>query len=485
MDTKIGKNAIYSLIKSFSQVVFPMITFPYISRILQTENIGKFNFSNSIIGYITLISTLGITTYAVRECSKVRNDRKKLNQLASQLFSINVIMTIIAYIILILLLVFVKSLNEYISLIGILSVSIIFTTLGTDWINTAFEDFRYITFRVFIIQIFSIIAMFLFVHKPSDYYVYAIITVIATSGSNIANIIYRKKFCTIKFTIRCNIKRHIVPIITLFSLILSQSIFTNSDTIILGFLKGNTEVGLYSTSVKIYTLINSTIASIAWVLLPRMSYLFSVKDYKEINNLVKFSINFTLLLGLPAVLGIFFYSKEIILIIAGSSYLGADISLKILSIALLFNLLNGMIGNIIILPSGNDKLCLKVCVYAAILNIVLNFMLIPMFGLDGAAFSTLVSQIFILILYKKNIDKKIKIKDISKIILKIIVASLIIPLLKFILNYFFEVSIISNIITIFLTMITYTILLFIFKNEIVIDYYSRFKNKLFKILHNY
>lgn len=140
-------NTIFNAIKTFSSIIFPLITFPYISRTLLAENVGKVNFGLSIISYFTLIASLGITTYAIRECAAVREDRKKLSQIASQIFSINIITTFFSYLLLVLTLVFYSKLENYKLLITIQSLSILFATLGTDWINSAMEDFKYITIR--------------------------------------------------------------------------------------------------------------------------------------------------------------------------------------------------------------------------------------------------------------------------------------------------------------------------------------------------
>ena len=106
MQDKIGKNTIYSIIKSCSTVIFPLITFPYISRVLLAENVGKINFGNSVVSYFSLIASLGITTYAVRECSKVKKDKSTLNKLASEIMSINFLTTIVSYVLLIIVLIF-------------------------------------------------------------------------------------------------------------------------------------------------------------------------------------------------------------------------------------------------------------------------------------------------------------------------------------------------------------------------------------------
>ena len=182
-NASIKKNTVYNIIKTASSILFPIITFPYISRVLQPDNIGKINFGSSIVGYISLLATLGVTTYAIRECSKVKNDREELGKLSGEILSINLFTTFIAYLVLAVLLLLYGKLRDYRLLILIQSMSVIFTTLGADWLNTAMEDFRYITIRSVAFQVISVILMFVFVREPDDYLKYAIITVLSSNGS--------------------------------------------------------------------------------------------------------------------------------------------------------------------------------------------------------------------------------------------------------------------------------------------------------------
>ena len=157
------KNTIYSIIKSCAAVLFPLITFPYISRVLHTNNVGKINFSNSIISYFSLIASLGVTTYAIRECAKVRSDKQKLGEVASQIISINMCTTVISYVLLGALLIFSSKIRGYQNLIMILSTNILFTTLGADWLNTAMEDFGILHYVQLHFRYWLIVLMFLFV----------------------------------------------------------------------------------------------------------------------------------------------------------------------------------------------------------------------------------------------------------------------------------------------------------------------------------
>lgn len=128
-ESNIKINALLNIIKTISSIIFPLITFPYISRILKPENIGKLNFASSFISYFTLIATLGITTYAIRECSSVRENKEKLEKISSQIFSINMCTTIVSYVIMFIVLIYFRQFDCYRTIIIIQSMTIIFTTI--------------------------------------------------------------------------------------------------------------------------------------------------------------------------------------------------------------------------------------------------------------------------------------------------------------------------------------------------------------------
>lgn len=388
----IKANTFYNVIKSVMNIIFPLITFPYISRVLEPENVGKINFGNSIVSYFTLIASLGISTYAVRECSKCRDDKEKLDLIAGQIYSVNVCSTIFSYFMLVLLLLFSEPLSGYRSLICIQSMTILFTTIGTDWINTVFEDFKYITMRTIAMQLASILLMFLFVRDSEDYLIYALVSVIAAGGISIVNIFHRKKFCHIHFTFHMNARTHLKPIVIMFAMLIAQMIYCNSDITMLGILRNDYEVGLYSTSVKIYQLVNTIVASVTWVVVPGITVGLAGKDSDEVNRLLKYAMNYILVLGLPCLVGLNVMAKPIIYFLAGEKYLDASVSLHILSVALCFSFIGGWVGNMILIPSGKEKFCLWSGIASATLNLIVNFFLIPIWGLNGAALTTAMAE---------------------------------------------------------------------------------------------
>lgn len=409
-------NTILNIIKTCSSIIFPLITFPYVSRVLQPESIGKVNFGTSYVSYFSLIASLGVATYAIRECSKVRDNKEQLNKKASQIYSINTCTTIVAYVLLALSLVFFRKVDSYRTLITIQSLTIAFTTIGADWINSAMEDFAYITIRTIVFQVLSLLLIFIFVRKPEDYIIYAIITVISSSGANLMNYFYRKKYCTIKFRKDMEWKRHFAPIFYLFVMILAQTIFSNADTTMLGLMRSDHEVGIYSTAVKMLNLIAQIVSSIAWVLMPRLSKYFAEADYQKINGLLKKALSTLLTIGIPCAIGAMCMSEDIVLLIAGDEYAGADTVLSILMISLLFSFVGGsFLGNLVLLPSQKEKAYMIICCVAAVFNVVANFILIPKFGVNGASATTAASSFLIMILLIFSVDKRICLRSMLKV----------------------------------------------------------------------
>ena len=231
----IGVNAGLNMIRTACQVIFPLITFPYVSRVLHVENIGIYNFCQSVISYFSLLAALGISTYAIREGARYRDNEEKMSLFASEVFSINFISTVFSYLILGVCILLVPRFNQYSSIMVALSISIMFTLIGSEWIFQIYEDYKYITIRGILFQFISLILMFVLVRNSSDLFAYVWITVISCSGANILNAVSRRKYCKIRLTINAKILTHLAPILVLFATSVATTIYTNADTTMLGF----------------------------------------------------------------------------------------------------------------------------------------------------------------------------------------------------------------------------------------------------------
>lgn len=480
----LGKNTFYNTLKSVFSIIYPLITFPYISRILMAENVGKINFGNSIVSYFTLVASLGVSTYAIRECAIVRDDRNKLSKAASEIYSINIISTIVAHIGLVITLIFAHSLDNYRTLIIIQSTTILFTTLGADWINTAMEDFRYITIRTVVMQLVALVLMFIFVRQPEHYIIYAVICVFASSGANILNIFYRRKYCSISFTRHMNAKKHLPSIIVLFASMVAQTIYTNSDITMLGLMKGDYEVGLYSTAVKIYNLVNSICASITWVVVPQLAEGFAKKDYDRVNSLLSYAANFLIVLGLPCLVGINVITKSLIYLIAGEEYLPVAGALNILSVSLLFSFISGWMGNMIMTPAGRYNVSFRSSIVSALVNILLNFLMIPKWGIYAAACTTATAELLGIFMKIPYVDKEIHLIRPFEMLKAPVVGSLLIFVIGVFCNYFINSYYMIAIVTVVCGSIVYLLALLLMKDNFAFGLldpiFSKLKGRLKK-----
>ena len=472
MKTKSIKiNSILNVIKTLSSILFPLITFPYVSRVLQPTNIGKISFGTSFISYFTLIATLGITTYAIRECSAVREDKEKLSEVSSEIFSISVCTTIVAYVLLLLSLLFFRKLDSYRTIIIIQSTAILFTTVGADWLNTAMEDFGYITIRTISFQVISLFLMFIFIKSPNDYVKYAFITVISSSGANVLNIFYRKKYCKISLTSKMKWGVHFKPILLLFVMILAQTIFNSADITMIGLLKGNFEVGLYSTAVKIENIIAQVVSSLAWVVMPRMSMYFEKEDYYTINILLKKVLSILLFIGLPSVAGVLSLSNEIVVIVGGESYIQSALPLSILIFSFAFSLIGGsFLGNMVLLPSKKETIYMKICCFATLINVILNYFFIPIYGSIAAAGTTAFCSFIMMVLMIIKKDKRVKLDYVWDVLKAPLLGSICIILFCSILKNLFTDLLIRTIVCIFGSVFLYVFIMLIIKNDILYSF---------------
>ena len=394
----LGINAFLNGIRSILNLIFPLITFPYVSRILQASGTGKYNFANSIVSYFLLIAALGITNYAVREGAKLRDDRQKISEFASQVFTINMISTLLAYILLFISLIIFKKLWPYTTAILIFGLQIFFTTIGVEWIYTIFEDYAYITIRSIIFKIISMILLFVFVRERSDYLNYVAVTVFSSVGSNVLNYFHAKTFCDIKLTLKINWKQHLKPILVIFATGIATQIYVNSDITILGILKNDYLVGIYSVSSKIYAIVKSLVQSIVIVAVPRLSMLLGKRETKEFSFLLSRVTNSLAMFTFPVTIGLYMLAPQVIEIISGKGYLRGVSSLRLLCPALLVSVFSWILAYCVLLPAKRENKFFISAVVSAVLNISLNFVLIPLMGENGAALTTTIAEIVMLVM---------------------------------------------------------------------------------------
>lgn len=403
-------NFIMNFLLTATNFIFPLITFPYISRVLQSTGTGTITFVATVANYFLMAANLGIPTYGIRACAKARDDKAALTKVCHELLIINAVTTAISLVTFLILVAIVPHFREEKTLFYINGLNIVLNLFGMQWLYQGLEQYDYITVRSVAFKIASVILLFLLVHNESDYLVYGFISVFAAAGSNVLNAVHSRKLIDWKPQGHYEFRKHIKPILVLFTQTMIVSIYTNLDTVMLGFMKDNSEVGLYTTAVKVKGILLSLVASLGTVLLPRMSNVVKQGDSSLFNELTKKSLNITMLMAFP--LSVFFciFSKESVLLLAGEGFLGAVLAMQIITPAVIPNGLTGVLGVQVLTSIEKEKYVLYSVTAGAVIDFILNLWLIPFYGAAGAALATAIAEfvvLFVQIYYTRNILKAV------------------------------------------------------------------------------
>ena len=385
-------NFVMNAILTMSQFLFPLITFPYISRILLPTGTGKVSFATSVVSYFALFAQLGIPTYGIRACAKVRDDRKALERTVQELFLINLIMSILAYIVLFLAIAFVPRMRQEKILFLIVGLTILFNAIGMEWLYKALEQYTYITVRSIIFKLIAVVAMFVLVHEQKDYVIYGGISILAASASNVFNFFHAHKYVSIKPVGSYNFRQHLKPIVIFFAMSCAATIYTNLDTVMLGFMTSDAEVGYYNAAVKIKSILVSVVTSLGVVLLPRASYYVEHKLMDEFYRITQKAINFVFLIAVPLTVYFILFAKEGIFFLSGSEYASSILPMQVIMLTVFFIGLTNIMGIQMLIPLGKEKMVLYSEIAGAIADLILNTLLIPIMASTGAAIGTVVAE---------------------------------------------------------------------------------------------
>jgi O-antigen/teichoic acid export membrane protein len=465
----IKKNIFLNLIKVTLSILFPLVTFPYISRLFGPEGLGELNFVDSIVSYFRLFSNLGINTYAITYGSKIRDDKTKLGIFISEIFSINILTSLISFIFLLFFL-FSSDSSDYSRLILVDSLSFLFAPIGIIWLFNILEDFKYITIRYIFIQISTIVLILLFVKNPTDVLLYIVIIFLSNLISYLINFFYGRNRISFGFSFKHlkSFKNHYKPLLTIFVISFASTIYLNSDITFLGYIHSEYEVGLYTASIKINKLILIVISSLNTVLIPRLAYLIEKNNKKEFNYYINKAINLLLFLMIPSAIFLFIYSEQIIYIFSGINYLEAVPMMRILSINLLFSLLNGFLAYQILIPFKKESVVMISTLIGAVLNLSLNVIFIPRYGAIGAASTTLFAEISVFIFLFSFSNRKFQTKPIFYNVFYFLFSAIPLIFYNFFLFEYLAYGDLINLVIIFLiSFSSYFLILYFFKNETI------------------
>lgn len=403
-------NYLMNCILTASSMIFPLISYPYVSRVLQPEGMGKVAFANSVVAYFAMAAMMGIPTYGIRACARVRDDKRKLSEAVWELLTLNFFMTLIVYGVFAVCLVAIPRFSQDKALLAVMSAGILFQMLGAEWLFKALEEYSYITVRSLIFKALAVALMFLLIREENDYVVYGALTMFAGVGSNICNafrirrlmeplskITARKRAGGFWTFAKNACAKHRKPVAVFFAMTAATTIYTNLDVAMLGFMSGDAEAGYYSAAVKIKGVLVSFVTALGSVLLPRMSYYVEQNKKREFRSMIKKAFVFVAVVSVPLCVFFIFFAKTSILILSGEAYLPAVPSMQIIMPTLILIGFSNLCGIQILVPLGMEKQVLYSELAGAVADVCINLWLIPSMGAAGAAVGTLAAEAAVLL----------------------------------------------------------------------------------------
>lgn len=472
---KIKFNLLLNIFRMVLMVLVPLITFPYLTRIFLADGMGKINFAISVANMLTLFATLGVYTYGLRQGSLIRENKAVFSNFVYEILLINFIATLLTYLFFIICLNSIPVFIDNCKLLLIYSMAVFFSAVSLDWVFGVYEDYLYITKRQIFAQLTLIVLMLLLVKKQEDIYLWAIVCTLVTIVINICNFGKLKKYIYIK---KPNFKKlillqHIKPITVLFITQLAAKTGSDLNIIMIGLMSTNRETGLYSIVAKVINILITCFAAMTPVLVPKIVSLINLNNNQAIKFIHKI-FRLILFISLPAAIGLYALSDEIIYIIAGENFVEAAVTLRILAPVIVFSALNSMIYYNYFVPLHLEKYVLFCTSITLISNLIFNYWLINLYASNGAAVSYCIAELLGLIsaIYISNKKCNTCICDFSVLHKYLIGTFLIFIYVSFI--KFLEIKIV--VLTLFLSIIgsifLYFIIMYLFRDEFILDVIS-------------
>ena len=392
-------NLVMNMLLTTSAFVFPLITFPYITRVLLPEGNGKIAFANSVINYFSMFAMLGIPTYGIRACAQVRDDKEQMSKTAQEIWMINGIMTLLAYAALAVALICVPRFKAERILLLVCSLSLFLNLIAMEWVYKALECYTYITLRSLAFKVLAVICMFLMVHTKEDYIKYAGITVLANTGYGVFNLFNLRKHIIFKRFKDYHFRRHLKPVFIFFAMSVAITIYSNLDITMLGFMRDNTEVGYYTTAFKLYSVILGFFTAFTNVMLPRMSSLLAEGDKGRFQSLITKSFSMMSAFSIPMIACSVLLAPKIIYMLSGSGYEGAILPMRIIMPTVLFVGVSQVLAVQVLLPMKKDKVLFVASILGACVSVLINFIFVPHTQSVGTAIVLFCSEVVVTIVY--------------------------------------------------------------------------------------
>lgn len=389
----LAKNTFFNIFYNVANLLFPIFTSMYVSRILLPEGMGRVSYAQNIVSYFVVLASLGIPTHGIREIAKVRDDEQQKNRVFTELFVINGMTTAVMVIVFLAAVLCIEEFSQDRILYLCCGLQLLLNTINIDWFYKGYEEYTYIVIRSLCIKVVSIFAIFLLIHTREDYIVYAFISGLAVTGNHLFNIVHVRKYVSLDFR-HLQLKRHLRPILILAVGSLMGTVYAKVDVTMLGAMLNKSFVGYYSSAHRLVDMVLNVAISASAVFLPRLSTLFN-QDKERFGHYVGLGLRTLFFMVPPAFVGLNLIAEPIILFVYGEAFLPSVTTIRILSFLILIKSFGDLLCYQVAVAIGNEKKRLPAYVIAMLLNILLNSLWIPKYAQNGAAIASIVSEVFL------------------------------------------------------------------------------------------
>lgn len=477
------KNIIYNTVYQILIIFIPLITAPYISRILGADGIGIFSYTHSIANYFLLFAMLGITNYGNKTIAKVKENKAELSRKFCSIYTmqfITALMVSIAYIIFVLIFE-----NEYKTIALLQLIFVLSAIFDINWFFFGIGKFKLTVIRNTAIKILTLIAIFAFVHTKKDIGNYTLIMVSGTLISQIIMWFYLKKQITFIKPNWEEVKSHIKPNLILFVPVIAYSIYKIMDKIMLGNITSVHEVGLYENAEKIINIPQGIISAFGTVMLSKMSSLFAQNKKEESKAIINVSMKYLTIIACAMTFGLMAVAQTFAPIYFGEEFKVTGNIICLMSCIIIFISWANVIRTQYLIPNNKDKLYMTSTVIGAVINFILNMLLIPKLTVYGAAIGTIVAEFSVMFIQLVGVRKELEIKQYLKNAIPFLIIGGIMFFVVIGIKNLLSYSIISLLIQILVGGIIYLTLtigwLYYKKDRILIGELNKMKNKLRKV----
>lgn len=404
----VKKNFIFQSAYQLLTMILPFVTAPYISRVLGAENAGIYSYTYTIANYFVLFAMLGINNHGSRLIAQVKDDKKQLNLVFSSLFTLHFIISALAFVVYFLYILFSDS--EYRIYAAVQGLYVLAAVLDINWLFFGLEKFKITVTRNTIFKLLTVAMVFICVRDKNDLLIYTLVMAVGNLVSqSVIWAFVRKEVKFVKPDKQMMIQ-NIKPLCVLFVATMATSLFRTIDKVMLGDMCDMIQVGCYEYADKMIMFPIGIITALGTIMLPRMSNMYKNGNTKDAAKYLSISIEFSMIIASVLTFGMMSIAENFSVIFFGSQYTLTGEIIKYISVTILFISFNNVIRTQYIIPQNKDGIYLCAVVSGAVVNIVLNALLIPRMESNGAVISTIVAYIIVFMIQSIGVYKEIPFK---------------------------------------------------------------------------